>query len=99
MYRLNSKITIGRDRSSTYPLDDSTVSSLHAVISFHDGRYWIVDRGSSNGTFVNGRRIIESVLKDQDTLNFGECARIFVNGKLREVKASPSPIAWAISKS
>jgi S1-C subfamily serine protease len=85
MYRLSSEITIGRDKSSTYPLDDSTVSSLHAVISVRDGRYWIVDRGSSNGTFVNGRRIVESVLKDRDTLNFGECARIFVDGELRDV--------------
>ena len=78
------EITIGRDKNSTYPLSDTTVSSSHASISLKNGRYWIIDRRSSNGTFVNGRRIVESVLMDGDTVSFGECKRIFVNGELHE---------------
>ena len=78
------EITIGRAASSTYPLSDVTVSSSHASIVLRNSRYWIIDRGSSNGTFVNGRRIVESVLMDGDNLSFGECRRIFINGELHE---------------
>ena len=80
------EITIGRDKNSTYPLSDTTVSSSHASIALKNGRYWIVDRGSSNGTFVNGRRIVESILMDGDTISFGQCKRIFINGELHEAE-------------
>jgi S1-C subfamily serine protease len=81
---LISEITVGRDVNSTYPLADSTVSFSHASINLRSGRYWIIDRGSSNGTFVNGRRIVESVLMDGDTVSFGECKRVFIKGELHE---------------
>lgn len=49
--------TIGRNGHNDIVLDVSAVSGSHAEIRHENGRYIIYDKGSSNGTFVNGRRI------------------------------------------
>jgi pSer/pThr/pTyr-binding forkhead associated (FHA) protein/NADPH-dependent 2,4-dienoyl-CoA reductase/sulfur reductase-like enzyme len=53
----DDRMTVGRNPSASISLDDLTVSRAHAEIS-RDGDDWIVkDVGSSNGTFVDGRRV------------------------------------------
>lgn len=49
---------IGRDLSNTIVLSDPTVSSEHALISLREGRWWVEDRNSRNGTYVNGARVL-----------------------------------------
>lgn len=52
-----SAIVVGRDQACTLVLDDDYASSRHARF-FPSGEAWLVeDLGSTNGTFVNGRRI------------------------------------------
>ena len=54
------------------PLDDSTVTAEHCVIYRRESfDYLIKDLGSSNGTFINGKRI-----KEPHTLSDGDCIRI-----------------------
>lgn len=48
---------LGRAPDSTIILDDTFISGEHAVIVSRDGGWWIADRGSTNGTLVNDRRI------------------------------------------
>jgi len=65
-------ICIGRAKRSDVLLQDDTVSSLHAV--FEDGeRPTLSDRDSSNGTFVNRRRLMGS---EQAALKSGDCVRL-----------------------
>ena len=54
---LVEKITIGRDRDNDIPLNDALVSRHHAVIQKIKDAYFIQDLGSTNGTFVNGKRV------------------------------------------
>ena len=49
--------TIGRGGDNDIVLDAPSVSAHHAEIRYENGRYILHDRGSTNGTFVNGRRI------------------------------------------
>ncbi len=49
--------TIGRSGDNDIVLDAPSVSAHHAEIRYENGRYILYDRGSTNGTFVNGRRI------------------------------------------
>ena len=49
---------IGRDLSNTIVLADPTVSSEHALVNLRDGRWWVEDLNSRNGTYVNGARIV-----------------------------------------
>jgi two-component system cell cycle response regulator len=50
--------SLGRSADNTFQLPDSTVSRQHAVISVDPaGVAWVLDLGSTNGTFVDGKRI------------------------------------------
>jgi len=52
-------------------LNDNGVSRNHATIEFRDGEWWVVDHGSTNGTFVNGRMVKERLLADGDRISIG----------------------------
>lgn len=63
------------------PLDpDAYVSRRHARISYERGRYWIADLGSSNGTYLNDRRLEQDravALQDGDRIRLGRVELIF----------------------
>jgi pSer/pThr/pTyr-binding forkhead associated (FHA) protein len=66
-------VTIGRDRTNDVVVPgDSKVSRLHAEMQVREGQWVLVDLGSRNGTFVNGRRIRQHPLRDGDRLQLGE---------------------------
>ena len=63
---------IGRSRSSGCVLSDPTVSRAHAALSYRDGAWSLRDLGSTNGTYVNGRRITgETEVRPGDEVAFG----------------------------
>jgi hypothetical protein len=64
-------ITVGRDPKNDIVLDDRRVSRRHAEVRLRLGRYTLYDLQSTNGTFVNGRRIAEMVLSDEDRISIG----------------------------
>lgn len=69
-------VTIGRDPTREFPVDDHQCSRLHCRV-WHDGQAWCVeDCGSRNGTFLNSRRIENEHLKPGDAIRIGE--RVFV---------------------
>jgi hypothetical protein len=49
--------TLGRDVNSTIYLDDEFASGTHAALTFRGRSWYVEDRGSTNGTWVNGHRI------------------------------------------
>lgn len=63
---------IGRDVNCNITINDSTVSSTHAVILFRSGKYSISDQQSSHGTFVNG----EDIELEPRYLNDGDIIRM-----------------------
>jgi pSer/pThr/pTyr-binding forkhead associated (FHA) protein len=54
---LEQSITIGRDETNDITFTSTTVSREHAAMSLRDGRWYVEDRGSLNGTFLNGTRM------------------------------------------
>jgi S1-C subfamily serine protease len=67
-----SGIRIGREPTfCEIVLDDPKISRLHAEIVELEGRVLLIDRKSSNGTWVNDRRVERHVLRDGDIIYFG----------------------------
>jgi hypothetical protein len=71
-------ILIGRALSNDICLAHSSVSKLHARTRSIDGRVHIADAGSSNGTEVDGERIVSEVaLAQGSTIDLGDCSFVF----------------------
>ena len=69
--------TIGRIETNDIVLQDDMVSGHHAKILRFQNNYFISDLISTNGTFVNGKRVKKCVLKDGDKLAFGPYKMLF----------------------
>ncbi len=65
------KTTIGRRPDSDIVLPDDSVSSLHAWIIKDKSGYRVMNILSTNGTFVNDRKITEEVVEQGDRIRFG----------------------------
>jgi pSer/pThr/pTyr-binding forkhead associated (FHA) protein len=65
--------TMGRADTSDIPIDDPFASSVHARIFPREQFMYIEDMGSTNGTYLNGRRLRAAErLKVGDTVRIGE---------------------------
>ncbi len=68
-----SEVTIGRVQGNDVILPKGNVSKRHARIVLKDGKFIIVDLKSTNGTYVNGRKITSPlVVKDNDKIYIGD---------------------------
>lgn len=71
-YPMFNNTTIGRKKAEII-LDDEHVSGTHAKITLEKNAYRIWDFGSSNGTYVNGKRIREATtLQENDRIKIGD---------------------------
>src|SRR5881296_4410755 len=70
-------LLLGRDQQNDVELDDPRVSRKHAEIRLRLGRYTLYDLQSTNGTYVNGRRVAEKVLDDGDKISVGGLELVF----------------------
>jgi pSer/pThr/pTyr-binding forkhead associated (FHA) protein len=64
--------TAGRHPESDIFLDDVTVSRRHAEFRRKDGRFFVHDVGSLNGTYVNRQRVEDTMLANGDDLQIGK---------------------------
>lgn len=65
--------TVGRQSGTSMKLQFRTVSGNHAELRLIDGRLVIRDLQSTNGTYVNGKRITEpTIVSDEDLIHFAE---------------------------
>ncbi len=72
-----TKTSIGRGPKNSLVVDDPTASSRHAVIVVEDRKFLIRDAGSSNGTFLNGAKVVESRLYRGDEIVVGSTRIVF----------------------
>lgn len=76
-----SNATIGRESSNQIQLRDTEVSRQHArIVRTGPSQFEIVDNHSSNGTFVNSRRIKSQILRSGDRVQVGRTLLIFTGG-------------------
>jgi hypothetical protein len=72
-YPLLPLTSLGRAPSNTITLNDAFASAEHALVMLRGGQWWLEDRGSSNGTLLNGYRVEEPVvLSTGDVISVGQ---------------------------
>ena len=67
----NASFKIGRDRSCEIWIEDPHISRVHALVSHEGEDTLIVDQGSTNGVFVNGKKVEKCILKNGDRILIG----------------------------
>ena len=71
-----SRLNVGRGSDSELCLNDTSVSKIHAALVVNQqGTLLVADTGSTNGTFINGRRIAygeSRPIEDGDMVGFGD---------------------------
>jgi class 3 adenylate cyclase len=95
-HNITGTCTIGRVPDNTLPLADTEVSRRHAIIHPQgDLECWLVDLGSANGTFLNGRRISQPMpLHHGDLIRLGSHELAFSPRAPASVAAAPTrPLA------
>jgi adenylate cyclase len=96
---LSSFNTLGRHPDNSIQVLDRIVSKEHSRITLGpDGRYVIRDVGSLNGTFVNGEKVSERVLKSGDQISLGNTTYRFTEDRpqdkvpVRKVTMTPDQV-------
>ena len=71
-YDLGEEQTVGRAAGCQITLDDTYVSQLHARIFNKDGTWFVEDLGSTNGTYLNTKRVSQPLaVKRGDQIKIG----------------------------
>jgi pSer/pThr/pTyr-binding forkhead associated (FHA) protein len=71
MFPLGRRTAIGSGLMNALVLDDPTVSEIHAEIVEQDGSYILIDRASTNGSYVDEHRAFRNRLQPGARLRFG----------------------------
>src|SRR5246127_2530332 len=68
-----SEINVGRVQGNDLMLPKGNVSKRHARLLFRDGRFIVTDLKSTNGTYVNGRKIAQAtIVREGDKIYIGD---------------------------
>jgi predicted component of type VI protein secretion system len=79
-HELHDTVTLGRDTGNDLVFESSAVSRDHAAVVVRDGRWYVEDRGSYNGTYLNGTRLLPGTplpLRHADRISIGPETIIF----------------------
>jgi hypothetical protein len=92
-FELNAeRTTVGRVEDNTFQITDPSVSSHHAEILLQGTEIRVRDLNSTNGTFLNGDRITEVVLKPGQMLRFGQVELKIDDGQPVTAPPAPAPV-------
>ena len=85
--------TLGRRDDNDIVINDLSVSSAHAWIMNQQGHYVVMNTLSTNGTFVNNKRVHEATIRHGDLIRFGQVEFVFLT---REPGASKrARLTWS----
>jgi GGDEF domain-containing protein len=80
-FDINQKeMVVGRSEKADISINEENVSRQHAKILARDGEVTIYDLDSTNGTFVNTKKVPNAVLKDGDLVLIGNTILKFISG-------------------
>jgi len=78
-----NRVVLGRAEDAGIQLPFGNVSRDHSCIRRIDEEYVLDDLDSTNGTFVNGTRVVRCVLRNGDQIQVGDTRMLFVEERVR----------------
>jgi pSer/pThr/pTyr-binding forkhead associated (FHA) protein len=94
---VKERMTLGRHPSNDIVIEERTVSGQHAAFTTILNDAFLEDLGSTNGTFVNGQRIVKHVLAPKDKIALSKFQIEFIQGPRAAVpSAAPSAAPAAL---
>jgi pSer/pThr/pTyr-binding forkhead associated (FHA) protein len=90
-----NEVTIGRTQGNDVLLPGGSVGKRHARVVLRDGKFIIVDLRSTNGTYVNGKRITApQVLRGEDRIYIGDfTVQVLGSSRSPSLRDSTQPMA------
>src|SRR5690242_11431309 len=76
-----AEVSIGRDQTNAFAVDDLVASRHHCVIRATGERFQLTDLDSRNGTFVNGVPVRERLLEHNDQIRVGGSLFLFLRSE------------------
>jgi putative nucleotidyltransferase with HDIG domain len=89
-------LTIGRDPENSISLEHTAISRFHCTISSESDAYYIEDNNSTNGTFLNGRRVSKERLSPGDELIIANVG-IVIEASPKSIYESHAPLDVNVS--
>ncbi|HKY62368.1 MAG TPA: sigma 54-interacting transcriptional regulator [bacterium] len=90
--RMSSEsLSLGAGEKNDVVLQDPYLSSRHAKLTLREGRLWVHDLGSTNGTFLNGVKVREAELEEGQILKIGQC-ELRISSEERVESAGPKNV-------
>jgi len=81
------RLLIGRSEHNDFRIDDELISRNHVLFIRHGDATFIMDLNSTNGTYVNGKRVSNQVVINNDIIGIGDARIKFIdpNAKVRTI--------------
>src|SRR4051812_24801795 len=87
-----NEINVGRVQGNDLMLPKGNVSKHHARLLFRDGRFIVTDLKSTNGTYVNGRKIAQAtIVREGDKIYIGDFVLRLENAGVAAGQGEPPP--------
>jgi len=85
-------LTIGRKPDNDVQIDNMAVSGHHARVLMQGSAYVIEDLQSTNGTFINDKKIITSAIRHNDSILIGQHTLVFIHPEEQQAPDAPAPV-------
>jgi pSer/pThr/pTyr-binding forkhead associated (FHA) protein len=83
--------TVGRKADNDIVIDNPTVSGHHCKISLVGEEFFVEDLNSSNGVFLNAKKIMKSGLRNNDVIGIAKHALKFIDERVQDSVATQTP--------
>jgi pSer/pThr/pTyr-binding forkhead associated (FHA) protein len=88
--------TVGRGEDADAQIDDPGMSRVHFALQYENGEYVLVDRESTNGTFVNEGRVKRRQLNDGDVISAGGTRFLYEYGASTMIGAASKKVGKSV---
>ena len=93
-FPMRGEVQLGRDKSNSVVVSDQKVSRFHAILTPIDDTFILSDRGSANGTYLNGVLISQPTrLKSEDRIAIGDTSFLFTSTLPGNLDAIDPPVS------